>query len=496
MNEAKLKRVVIAGGGTAGWMAAAALSKQLGKVIDIVLIESDDIGTVGVGEATIPPLKVFHKLLGIDEQEFMRSTSATFKLGISFENWGNIDEKYIHSFGITGKSSYLADFQHFWLRGHNEGIAAPFGEYCYELQAAKAGKFATSDKSNINYAYHFDAKLYAKYLRKFSEVREVQRLEGKIVKVLQSEDSGKIESLTLESGQSIKGDLFIDCTGIHGLLIEKTLNTGYEDWSHWLPCDSAVAVQTKSVEGALPYTRSIAHAAGWRWRIPLQHRVGNGLVYCSKYLSDEEATQQLLSSIDGDTLNQPKVIRFKTGRRKKTWNKNCVSFGLSSGFLEPLESTSIHLSVTGIMRLMRLFPFGEDQQALADEFNSQTRLEQEQIRDFIILHYHATQREDSPFWYYCKNMNIPETLAKRIDLFKQSAYAYQINGELFRVDSWTQVMLGQGVFPQEYHHLVDAMGDQELPRFLNSFRASINTAVDKLPKHQDFINQYCKTDLT
>jgi tryptophan halogenase len=496
MSENKLKRVVIAGGGTTGWLTAAALSKQLGKLLDIVLVESDDIGTVGVGEATIPPIRVFHKLLGIDEQEFMRFTSATFKLGISFENWGNIEESYIHSFGVTGKGSYLADFQHFWLRGLREGITAPFSGYCYELQAAKAGRFATSEKSNINYAYHFDATLYAKFLRKFSEDKGITRVEGKISKVLQNDDSGKIASLTLESGQVIEGDLFIDCTGFSALLIEKTMETGYEDWSHWLPCDSAVAVQTKSVEDALPYTRSIAHSSGWRWRIPLQHRVGNGLVFCSKYLSDDEATQQLLDSVVGERLTQPKILKFKTGRRKKTWNNNCIALGLASGFLEPLESTSIHLVVTGILRLMRLFPFGEEQQGLADEFNSQTRIEQEQVRDFIILHYHATQREDSLFWRYCKNMDIPTTLKHRMDVFKQSAHAYQISGELFRVDSWTQVMLGQGILPQEYHHFVDTMNDRELPKFLNGYRESVNRAVEKLPKHQDFITQYCKTNLS
>jgi tryptophan halogenase len=495
MGVQKLKKVVIAGGGTAGWMVAAALSKQLGKVLNIVLVESDDIGTVGVGEATVPPIRVFHKLLGINEQEFMRATSATFKLGISFENWGNIDDNYIHSFGKTGKESYLADFQHFWLRGLKEGIKTNFGDYCYELQAAKAGKFAKSSKSTINYAYHLDATAYAKFLRSFSEKLNVKRVEGKIVDVMQDAQSDIIQSLTLDSGQVITGDLFIDCTGFRGLLIEQTLQTGYEDWSHWLPCDSAVAVQTKPVNKVLPYTRSIAHSAGWQWQIPLQHRVGNGLVFCSKYMSDEEAKQVLLESIEGETLTQPKVLKFRTGRRKKSWNKNCVAFGLASGFLEPLESTSIHMIITGVVRLLRLFPFGEDHQALTDEFNSQTCEEQERIRDFIILHYHVTHREDSPLWNYCKNMSVPETLSHRIDLFKQSAHTYKVEGELFVSDSWAQVMLGQGIHPQQYHHLVDMMGDEELTQFLNGYRASIKSAVDKLPNHQDFINQYCKTSI-
>lgn len=492
MSEGRLKRVVIAGGGTAGWMVAAALSKQLGEVLDIVLVESDDIGTVGVGEATIPPLRIFHKLLGIDEQEFMRVTSATFKLGISFENWGDVDESYIHSFGQTGKGSYLADFHHFWLRGLNEGVTAPFEEYCVELQAAKAGKFATSEQSDINYAYHLDATAYAKFLREFSEKNGIRRIEGKIIQVSQNPQSGMVESVTLASKKLIEGDLFIDCSGFKGLLIEQTLHTGFEDWSHWLPCDSATVIQTESNEPTVPMTRSIAHQAGWRWKIPLQNRVGNGIVYCSQYMSDGEAESQLLNGISGKPLTEPRNIKFRTGRRRKSWNKNCVAIGLASGFLEPLESTSIHLIVTSIIRLMKLFPFAEIQDSMVDEFNRQSKEECEKIRDFIILHYKVTERLDSQFWRHCKNMSIPESLSKRIKMFEDSGHSYQADGELFRVDSWTQVMLGQGIMPAEYHHFVDTMSAEELPKFLNSYRQFVKQKVERLPDHQAFIAQYCK----
>jgi tryptophan halogenase len=488
----KNRKVVIAGGGTAGWMAAAALSKQLGNILDIVLVESDEISTVGVGEATIPPIRVFHKLLGIDEQVFMRATNATFKLGISFENWGKCNDQYMHSFGKTGKESFIADFQHFWLHGKKHGFSGEFGDYCYELQAAKAGKFKTSAKSAINFAYHMDATLYAKFLRGFCEEKGVKRIEGKIVKVHLNDQSGEIKSLTLDSNLVIEGDLFIDCTGFKGLLIEQTLHTGYEDWSHWLPCDSAVVAQTESTGPVMPYTRSIAHDAGWRWRIPLQNRVGNGLVYCSRYLSDDDAISRLTTEVEGKMLTEPKVIKFRTGRRRKAWNKNCVSLGLASGFVEPLESTSINLIITGIIRLIRLFPFDGIQPSLVDEYNNQTLVELEKIRDFIVLHYHVTERQDSPFWQYCKNMEIPATLAHRIKLFTERAHAFQSDGELFRVDSWTQVMLGQGVKPKHYHHVVKMMGDNELSRFLNGYRAQIAKEVEMLPNHQDFIDQYCK----
>ncbi len=491
MKNNKVQKVVIAGGGTAGWVAAAALSKQLGKLIDVVLVESDQIGTVGVGEATIPPMRVFHSLLGIDEQEFMRATEAVFKLGISFKNWGQIGDHYIHPFGTTGQGSFLADFQHFWLHGKSKGIDAEFGEYSFEIQAAKANKFATSKNSSINYAYHLDATRYAQYLRQFSENLGTKRIEGKIQQVQQHPD-GDIKALLLESGEVVEADLFIDCTGFAGLLIDKTLKTPYEDWSHWLPCNSAIAIQTESVEPAKPYVTCTAHQAGWQWHIPLQHRVGNGNVFCSDFVSDDQAKQHLLDNVKGKVLTEPRVIKYKTGRRTLFWNRNCVALGLSSGFVEPLESTSIYMFMNGIVRLMKMFPFNGVTQQSTDEYNKQSIAELENIRDFIILHYHATSREDSEFWRYCKNMSVPDSLSHRMELFRETGLAFQGERELFRLESWTHVMLGQGIMPKNYHAIFKTMSDEELVSHLTNTRNTIANAVAKLPNHQDFVNQYCK----
>lgn len=491
MNK-EIKQIVIAGGGTAGWIAAAALSKKLPGLVEVTLVESEDIGTVGVGEATIPPMQLFHSLLGIDEQAFMRATEATFKLGISFENWGQVGDKYFHPFGTTGKGSFLAEFQHFWLHGLTRGIKEKYGEYCYEVQAAQGNKFAKSANSSINYAYHLDATLYARFLRTFCENLGVKRIEGRIKEVIQHQHNGYIASLRLESGQLIEGDFFIDCTGFYGLLIEQTLKTGYQSWEHWLPCNSAVAVQTESTEVMPPYTRSIAHDSGWQWRIPLQHRVGNGLVYCSQYLSDEAATDRLLQNLDAKTINEPRVLKYKTGRRNKFWNKNCLALGLSSGFVEPLESTSIYMFMNGIVRFLRLFPFDGVSQAKIDEYNQQSISEAEKIRDFIILHYHVTEREDSPFWRYCKNMQIPDSLSHRIELFKENAHAFQTGEELFRLESWTHVMLGQRLMPDSYHKIISTIPDKELKAHLANIRNTISNAVSKLPDHGAFIQRYCK----
>jgi tryptophan halogenase len=494
LQPREVNKVVIAGGGTAGWLAAAALSQQLGRVLDITLIESDEIGTIGVGEATIPPIRVFHKLLQIDEQEFMRATAATFKLGISFENWARKDDRYIHSFGRNGKPTWMCEFHNFWLRSRELGVESELGDYCFELQAAKAEKFATAPQIEINYAYHFDAGQYSKFLRRFAEGFGIKRIEGKIRQVTQNSESGFIEALVLHSGQVVEGDLFIDCTGFRGLLIEKTLKSGYEDWSHWLPCDSAAAVQTQLAAPASPYTRSIAHDSGWRWCIPLQHRVGNGLVFSSHFLDDEAAKEELVRSIDGKPLTAPRVLKFQTGRRRVVWNKNCVALGLASGFIEPLESTSIHLMMVGVTRLMHLFPFSGVTQSLVDQYNEGARVEMEKTRDFVVLHYHATQRDDSGFWRHCRDMPIPDSLAHRIALFRESAYAFQGADELFRVDSWAQVMLGQGIIPKAYHHAARILGDQELTKFLAEYRASITQTVARLPAHQDFVNQYCRSN--
>jgi tryptophan halogenase len=491
----QVKKVVIAGGGTAGWVAAAALSKRLQGLVEVVLIESEEIGTVGVGESTVPPVLLFHNLLGINEQEFMQATDATFKLAISFENWGQTGDQYFHPFGVTGKGSFLTDFQHYYLHALQQGVDAPFGDYCYELQAAKLHKFGKTDKSTINYAYHLDAGRYARFLRTFSENLGAVRIEGKIAQV-QQHVNGDIRSLVLESGQKISGDLFIDCTGFRALLIEQTLKTGYEHWDHWLPCNKAVVVQTASAATLPPYTRAMAHDSGWQWRIPLQHRVGNGLVYASDYLSDEKAKQRLLGNLETAPLMEPRMLSYQTGRRKKLWNKNCVAIGLSSGFIEPLESTSIFLFMSGIIRLLRLFPFNGVTPALLDEYNQQSITEVEKIRDFIILHYHQTERTDSPFWDYCRTMSIPDTLAHRIELFKESAHAFQTGDEMFRLESWSHVMLGQRLQPRGYHQLVAALAQGELSSHLYNIRQTIQGAVDKLPSHRDFVRHYCPSNLS
>ncbi len=487
----RIHKVVIAGGGTAGWITASVLSSQLGPLLDITLVESDDIGTVGVGEATIPTHKAFHRLIGIDEQAFMRATRASFKLGISFENWGQQGSQYIHSFGKVGRSSWMGDFQHMWEYARSQGWAHDMDDYCFELQAAKAGKFATSEKSALNYAYHLDASLYAQFLRSFSEQRNVQRIEGKIKQVRTHSDTGDISALELEDGQNIEGDLFIDCTGFRALLINGALGVGYEDWSHWLPMNRAIAVQTKTTEEILPYTRSIAHQAGWQWRIPLQHRVGNGHVYCSDHMSDDQARSILLENINGEMVSEPRQIRFLTGKRQQAWAKNCISLGLSSGFLEPLESTSIHLIQIGATRLVQLFPFDGINDALRNHFNALTNEEMESIRDFIILHYKLNSRTDSEFWQERAAASVPDSLEHRMALYKNSAIAYQNDSDLFRVDSWNQVMRGQGASCSGYHHMGRLVAEGQLQAALVDLKAKIDGAVSKMPRHSDFLRQYC-----
>ena len=485
------RRVVIAGGGTAGWLAAAILTRQLGGLLDITLIESDEIGTVGVGEATIPTVQAFHALIGLDEREFMAATGATFKLGIAFEGWGRAGDRYIHSFGDVGRSTWMGDFQHFWLEARANGFAGDFGDYCLELQAAEARRFSAGQPgTHLNYAYHFDAGRYARYLRARCEADGLRRIEGRIANVTRNGETGHIEALALTDGTRIEGDLFLDCTGFGGLLIGEALGVGYEDWSHWLPADRALAVQTASVEPARPYTRAIAHDAGWQWRIPLQHRVGNGIVYCSGHLSDDAARDRLLATIDGTPLTDPRLIRFKTGRRLRVWEGNCVALSLASGFVEPLESTSIHLVMTAITRLLQVFPFSGISPATVTRYNAQARREIEGVRDFIILHYHLNQRPE-PFWRQCAKMPIPDTLAERIALFTESAQAYQGADDLFRVSSWTQVMLGQRLSPRDWHPLARLMPKDRLASTLAGLKAGIDEAIDRLPIHQAFVDFYC-----
>jgi tryptophan halogenase len=490
-SDAPIRRVVIAGGGTAGWMAAAALSKTLGKLLDIVLVESDEIGTVGVGEATIPTLVTFHRVLDINEQAFMAATQATFKLGIRFENWRDVGRDYIHSFGTTGRDHWTAGFQHFWLKGRERGLAGDYGDYCTELKAALESRFAHLPRGAMNYAFHMDAGLYAKYLRGFAEGFGVRRVEGKIAEVVADHGAGRIDALRLESGELLEGDLFIDCTGFRALLIDKTLGAEWEDWSHWLLCDRAIAVQTASVGDPVPYTRSIARDAGWQWRIPLQHRVGNGIVFSSRYTDEEQARSTLLGNLQGDLLTEPRTIGFRPGQRRDTWTGNCVALGLASGFLEPIESTSIHLIQRGVLRLLQLFPSRGISQADVDEYNRQTRWEIEHVRDFIILHYHVTERTDTAFWRACRDMDIPDSLRHRIALFCETGRVFRMPDELFAENSWIQVMLGQGIAPASHHPSADLMGDAELERFLGEIRAHVDRTVRQLPAHRDYLASYC-----
>lgn len=486
-----VRRVVIAGGGTAGWMVAAGLSKCLGQQLDICLIESDEIGTVGVGEATIPTLHLLHEVLDLDEKEFIQATQATFKLGISFENWRDVGQHYFHSFGRTGKGHWTAGFHHFWLEGRQRGLASDYGDYCLELRAALDNRFALLPDNGINYAYHFDATLYGQYLRRYSEALGVRRFEGKIVEVQQAGAGGDITGLLLDNGRLLEGDLFIDCTGMRGLLIGQTLGVGYESWSQWLPCDSALAVQTTSVGEPVPYTRSIAHPWGWQWRIPLQHRVGNGIVFSSRHVSDDEAKAALLANVQGDVLRDPRVIRFTPGQRELVWQRNVVAIGLSSGFLEPLESTSIHLIQKGLTRLVELFPADGICQSDVDEYNRQARESIEHIRDFIILHYHVTQRADSEFWRRCRDMEIPASLQHRIQLFRDSARFAPVAGDLFAENSWVQVMMGQGIVPRSHHPITRQMDNASLGDFLGAIRKEVARTTMKLPKHHEFISHFC-----
>ncbi|MDX1515512.1 MAG: tryptophan halogenase family protein [Woeseiaceae bacterium] len=498
MND-RIHDVVIVGGGTAGWITAALLIKILGKALRIRLVESEQIGIVGVGEATIPPILTLNQALGLDEAEFLRETKATFKLGIEFENWKARGDCYMHTFGYIGKDFPFCSFHHFWRRGLNEGREDSLWDYSLNYQVAKANRFAPVDKleagqmQGISYAYHFDAGLYAAYLRRYAERLGVVRTEGIIDDVITDPESGFITAVRLEDGTRIEGDLFVDCSGFRGLLIEQVLNAGYEDWTHWLPCDRAVAVPCESVEPILPYTRSIAHDAGWQWRIPLQHRIGNGLVYCSRYLSGEQAEELLLGNLDGAPLGDPRHLRFRTGRRIEQWKRNCVSVGLSSGFLEPLESTSIHLIQSAVIRLIKFFPHAGIRQEEVDEFNRLSKMEFEYVRDFIILHYHLNERDDSRFWQECRRMPIPGSLRRRMQLFGQSGKIFREQDELFTEPAWQQVLIGQGLLPQDYHPLVDALTPEQLDEFLDGVRQIIDRAVAQLPTHEQYLERLCSS---
>ena len=494
-----VKNIVIVGGGTAGWMAAAACAKVLGAGYAVQLIESEEIGTIGVGEATVPHLKLFNNLLEIDEVEFVKTVKGTFKLGIQFNDWGRLGDSYIHGFGKLGTDISLLPFHQFWIKARQRGWAGPLGDYSINTAAAPLGRFmpsasdvpAHSPLADIRYAYHFDASLYARYLRGYAEARGVRRTEGKIKHVQLRGADGYVESVTLENGSVIGGDLFIDCSGFRGLLIEQALHTGYTDYSQWLRCDRAVAVGCEKVGPPTPYTRVTARTAGWQWRIPLQHRTGNGHVYSSALISDDEAAATLLANLDGKPMGEPRLLRFTPGMRKKFWNKNVVALGLASGFLEPLESTSIFLIQSGIARLLSLLPWNDFSEVVIDEYNAQLGFELERIRDFLILHYHATQRDDAPLWRECARMSVPASLAHKMRLFADSGRSFRENEELFAEPSWVEVMIGQNILPRTYHPLVDQMPDDQLRQLMQGVAQVIESCADMMPLHQAFIDRRC-----
>ncbi|MDE2562020.1 MAG: tryptophan 7-halogenase [Sphingomonadales bacterium] len=489
-----ISAITIVGGGTAGWMTAALLSRLFNRSYKIRLIESEQIGTIGVGEATIPAIRVFNELAGIDEAEMIRETRATFKLGIEFAGWRERGSSYIHGFGAIGQDLLWLHTHQFWLKMARRGAVKPLDAYAINCVAARMNRFAQPDKSrpdtplaDIDYAYHFDASLYAAYLRRRSEAQGVERIEGRIVDVAHRESDGFVERVRLEDGRDIGGDIFIDCSGMRGLLIGGAMGVGYEDWTHWLPCDRALAVPCESAPALTPYTRSIAHEFGWQWRIPLQHRIGNGMVYSSAQVSDDEAAARLLGNLDGPALRDPLPVRFNPGRRRRAWEKNVVAIGLSCGFLEPLESTSIHLIQTGIFRLVALFPGRGFDEADIEEYNRQTSFEYEDVRDFIIAHYHVTRRDDSSFWNHVRTMEVPQSLADRLALFRSSARFFQHGkSELFREESWVQVLIGQGIDARP-DPMVDLISDEQALSHLRDIEEVILHAAERMSDHADFI---------
>lgn len=489
-----IKKLVIAGGGTAGWMAAALASRLLSPNVTIELVESEQIGIVGVGEATIPPIQTFNQVMGLDEREFLRETHGTIKLAIKFENWRTQGESYFHTFGAPGAQMGFCSFNHFWQRAKALGDTHSIWDYDINYLFCQQNGFNKINTQNplyeVPYAYHFDSSLYGRYMRKLAEKAGVVRTEGIIEHVSQDPHSGYITSLTLQSGQVVHGDMFIDCTGIRKLLIQQTLGVAYEDWSDLLPANSAVAVQTDRLETLVPYTRSIAHAKGWQWQIPLTHRNGNGIVFSDKYMSDDEARETLLNNLTAKTVNEPRVIKFTTGRTTEQWHKNVVAIGLSSGFLEPLESTSIHLIQSAIVRLMKLFPQRGIDPAAVDAYNRESKIEYETIRDFIVLHYHVNERDDSEFWRDMRHMAIPERLQHKIDLFKQTGVIFNEEHDIFRDSSWLQVMMGQGLEPLDYHPAANAMPDQAFLQRMAQLRNAKREPLSQCVPHETFLEKF------
>jgi tryptophan halogenase len=492
--ERRIRQIVIVGGGTAGWMAAAILAPIARDGLSITLIESSEIGTVGVGEATIPQINLFNQAVGIDDEALLAATRGTYKLGIEFVDWLQPGHRYMHAFGDVGRNVGIVPFQHYWQRGRALGIAKELASYSLNETAARAGKMqrgklrTTDLLPPMPYAFHFDASLYARMLRSLAESRGAVRIEGKIVDVARDGDSGDVTSVKLESDRRIEGDLFLDCSGFRGLLVEQTLATGFEDWSHWLPCDRAVAVPCAHASDTItPYTRSTARSGGWQWRIPLQHRIGNGLVYSSAHLGDDEAAATLLANLDGPAEAEPRLLRFTAGRRKKTWSHNVIALGLAGGFLEPLESTSIHLVQSGLQRLLRMLPHDRGGDATADEFNRQSALEYERIRDFIILHYKATNRSDTPFWRECAAMSVPDTLMAKMALFEEAGHIFRTDEDLFTEVAWMQILIGQGIAPARHHPMADSVSEADLKSFLDSWEEVIDREVAQMPPHEQFL---------
>ncbi|MFU7528997.1 tryptophan halogenase family protein [Qipengyuania sp. ASV99] len=497
-----IQQIIIVGGGTAGWMAAAALSRlKVGRTLEITLIESEQIGTVGVGEATIPPFVGFNDLLGINEAEMLAEVGGTFKLGIQFENWGKQGDSYIHPFGAYGYAMGGIGFHHVWHRFAASGDNRPIQVFNLETMAAYFGKFARTedyqkqrdDLPPINYAYHLDAGRYAAYLRKFAEARGVVRVEGKVADTALDAETGFVTSLSLDDGRVLAGDLFVDCSGFRGLLIEQALKTGYEDWTHWLPCNRAVALPCQREDGSPPppFTRATAHSAGWQWQVPLQHRNGNGHVYCSSYMEDSDALDILLGNIAGKPQADPNFLRFVTGRRKKFWNKNVVALGLSAGFMEPLESTSIHLINTGIDKFLSLLSLDGVTQAQQDTFNRLTGREYARIRDFLILHYNATSRTDSDFWNYVRTMDVPDTLIEKVEIFKANGQIFREEDELFTETSWAAVMMGQGVTMGGHNPMAESLDSAKTREEIDEMEQSIRFLVQHMPGHGEYLSRYC-----